>query len=216
MNINETFKRIISSIILLPIVIFSIIKGSYFFNSLIFLCFLISSYEWLKMNNKFFYKIFGIFFLIVSFYLIFKLRNEFDNQYFYLLFITFICVSTDIGGYIFGRYFKGPKLTKISPKKTYSGVAGSFLLSLLSAYIFFKFSPVQTLLSFKIEIFIFVLLISSISQIGDIIVSYFKRKSKIKDTGNIIPGHGGILDRIDGMLFAFPSSYLILINWNFI
>ena len=79
MNINETFKRIISSIILLPIVIFSIIKGSYFFNSLIFLCFLISSYEWLKMNNKFFYKIFGIFFLIVSFYLIFKLRNEFDN-----------------------------------------------------------------------------------------------------------------------------------------
>jgi len=216
MNINETFKRIISSIILLPIVIFSIIKGSYFFNSLIFLCFLISSYEWLKMNNNFFYKIFGIFFLIVSFYLIFKLRNEFDNQYFYLLFITLICVSTDIGGYIFGRYFKGPKLTKISPKKTYSGVAGSFLLSLLSTYFFFKFSPVQTLSSFKIEIFIFVLLISSISQIGDIVVSYFKRKSKIKDTGNILPGHGGILDRIDGMLFAFPSSYIILINWNFI
>ena len=126
------------------------------------------------------------------------------------MFILLICISTDLGGYIFGKIFKGPKLTKISPKKTFSGVIGGYLLSIiiLSMYLKSTFSPFkQSELTFKI--FIFILVISSISQLGDIIISYFKRSSKIKDTGKIIPGHGGLLDRIDGMIFAFPFSYLI-------
>jgi len=215
MNLNEIIKRILSSIILLPIIIFLIIKGSYLFNLLIILSFFISSYEWFKMSKKLFYTILGIFCLMISFYSIFKLRNEFDNNYSYLLLVLLICVSTDIGGYLFGNFFKGPKLTKISPKKTYSGMIGSFLLPVLFTYIFFIFFSDQILFNFTKEMLIFTLLVSLISQIGDIVISYFKRKSKIKDTGNIIPGHGGILDRIDGMLFAFPFSYLIFLNWTF-
>ena len=112
-----------------------------------------------------------------------------------------------------GKLFKGPKLTKISPKKTYSGMFGGYLLSIIIINIYLinldllNFESRELTLRF----FIIVILISSISQIGDIIISYFKRLSKVKDTGKIIPGHGGLLDRIDGMIFAFPFSYLILI-----
>jgi phosphatidate cytidylyltransferase len=210
---NETIKRLLSSIVLLPFIIFVIIKGSYIFNFLIILFFLISSYEWIKMNKKYFYKIFGLFVLIFSFCSIYKLRNEFDIGYIYLLLVTFICVLTDIGGYIFGKLFQGPKLTKISPNKTYSGMLGSFLMPIISIYFFLNFSN-QEFFNLTKEIFFFILLISFISQLGDLLVSYFKRKSKIKDTGNIIPGHGGVLDRIDGMIFAFPFSYLFFIYWS--
>ena len=128
--------------------------------------------------------------------------------------VVIISVSTDIGGYVFGNIFKGPKLTKISPKKTYSGVIGSFLLSLIFTNLFLDFlSNVETF-EFTKKMFLFILLISLVSQIGDIIISYFKRKSKIKDTGTIIPGHGGILDRIDGMIFALPFSYVFFLNFN--
>ena len=213
MIINETIKRVLSSIVLLPFIVFVIIKGSYLFNFLIILFFLISSYEWIKMNKKYFYKILGLFFLIFSFFSIYKLRNEFDIGYIYLLLVTFICVLTDIGGYIFGKLFQGPKLTKISPNKTYSGMLGSFLMPIISIYFFLNFSN-QEFFNLTKEIFFFILLISFISQLGDLLVSYFKRKSKIKDTGNIIPGHGGVLDRIDGMIFAFPFSYLFFIYWS--
>ena len=109
MIINETIKRVLSSIVLLPFIIFVIIKGSYLFNIMIILFFLISSYEWIKMNKKYFYKIFGLFVLILSFYSIYKLRNEFDIGYIYLLLVTFICVLTDVGGYMFGK-LKGSKI----------------------------------------------------------------------------------------------------------
>ena len=133
-----------------------------------------------------------------------------EGNYGYFIVILLICISTDLGGYIFGKILKGPKLTSISPKKTISGVIGGYLLSIiiLSMYfhsVFNSFNNVE--MTFEIIIFIF--LISTISQLGDIIVSYFKRLSKIKDTGKIIPGHGGLLDRIDGMIFAFPFSYII-------
>jgi len=119
-----------------------------------------------------------------------------------------ICVSTDIGGYIFGKIFKGPKLTKFSPNKTYAGMIGGYILSIVSTIILTNFYFND---DFAIKLFIFVILISTISQLGDIIISYFKRLSKIKDTGKIIPGHGGLLDRVDGMIFAFPFSYLIIL-----
>ena len=211
---SETVKRVLSSIVLLPFIIFVIIKGSFIFNFLIILFFLISSYEWIKMNKKYFYKFFGLLVLIISFYTTYKLRNEFDIGYIYLLLVTLICVLTDVGGYVFGKLFQGPKLTKISPNKTYSGVLGSFLIPLIFIYIFLNFSN-QEFFKFTKEFFLFILIISFISQLGDLLVSYFKRKSNIKDTGNIIPGHGGVLDRIDGMIFAFPISYLFFTYWSF-
>jgi len=214
MIISETVKRVLSSIILLPFIIFAIIKGSFIFNFLIILFFLISSYEWIKMNKKYFYKFFGLLVLIISFYSTYKLRNEFDIGYIYLLLVTLICVLTDVGGYIFGKLFQGPKLTKISPNKTYSGMLGSFLMPSIFIYIFLNFSN-QEFFKFTKEFFFFILIISFISQLGDLLVSYFKRKSNIKDTGNIIPGHGGVLDRIDGMIFVFPISYLFFTYWSF-
>ncbi len=212
---KELKKRILSSIILIPVVLFFIIKGSYLFNSFILVCFFITSFEWHMMTKKPLNKIFGFVFLILSFYSIYKIRNDFPNEYYYLLLITLICISTDIGGYIFGKIFKGPKLTKISPKKTYSGMIGGYLLSIISTNFFLNNSFNKTSIELTGDIFLIVITISSVSQIGDIIISYFKRLSKIKDTGKIIPGHGGLLDRIDGMIFAFPFSYLIFINWSY-
>tara|TARA_B100001063_G_C16634926_1_gene487831 strand:+ start:141 stop:791 length:651 start_codon:yes stop_codon:yes gene_type:complete len=212
---NELTKRVSSSLILIPIILFIIIKGSILFNFFITITFIITAYEWLKMSKRNNQKIFGLFFIIISFYTIFQIRSDFNQDYFHILFIAIICISTDVGGYIFGKLLKGPKLTKLSPNKTYSGVIGSFLLAIIFSILFFKLTFNIFNFRFELETFIFVLVISLASQIGDIIISYFKRLSKIKDTGNIIPGHGGILDRIDGMIFAYPFSYLIFLNWNF-
>jgi len=212
---EEIIKRILSTIILIPTVLFFIIKGSFLFNFFIFICFLITTYEWLKLSKNNLFKVFGTIFIAISFYTIFKIRNEFDRDYYHLLLVVIICISTDIGGYVFGNIFKGPKLTKISPKKTYSGVIGSFLLSLIFTNLFLEFSSNVQNFEFTKEMFLFILLVSFVSQIGDLIISYFKRKSKMKDTGTIIPGHGGILDRIDGMIFALPFSYVFFLNFNF-
>ena len=203
---KELTKRILSSIILIPITLFFIIKGSFLFIFFLSICLGIIIYEWHMMSKKKSYRIFGFIFLFLSFYSIYKIRI--DNDYWFLLFTTIICVSTDIGGYIFGKIFKGPKLTKISPNKTYAGMIGGYFLSTISAVILTNLYYIEEL---PIKWFFFVILISTISQLGDIIISYFKRLSKIKDTGNIIPGHGGLLDRVDGMIFAFPFSYLVLL-----
>ena len=123
------------------------------------------------------------------------------NLIFFL--IVSICISTDIGGFFFGKIFKGKKLTKISPNKTYSGLIGSYVLSLLTTTIFFKeyFELFDLIIS--------TLVISTFSQLGDLTISYLKRKVKIKDTSNILPGHGGFLDRFDGFLLAMPIGYLV-------
>ena len=212
---NELTKRIVSSLVLIPIVFVSIVKGSILFNFFITICFAITTYEWFQMSKKNIQKIFGFLFILISFYSIFKIRNDFNQDYFYVLLIAIICISTDTGGYIFGKLIKGPKLTKLSPNKTYAGVIGSFLLAIFITILFFKLTLKIHNFRFTLEMSIFVLAVSLISQIGDLVISYFKRLSKIKDTGNIIPGHGGILDRIDGMIFAYPFSYLVLLNWNF-
>ncbi len=209
----EFIKRILSSIILIPLALFFIIKGSFLFNFFIIICFLITSYEWHLMSKKKPYYYLGLIFLIFSFYTVYELRNfSEDISLSLFLFITLMCVSTDIGGYMFGKIFKGPKLTKLSPNKTYSGLIGGYLLSIIFAIFFIEYTYVFGLndIEFSIKTFIIVFLISTISQIGDIIISYFKRLSKIKDAGKIIPGHGGLLDRIDGMIFVFPTTYLVL------
>ncbi len=214
---KELQKRILSSLVLFPISFFFIIKGTYFFIFFILICLAVSIYEWNHMSNRKAYKIPGIIFLILSFYSVFFFRNEFYGDYLYFIMILFICIFTDIGGYVFGKFFKGPKLTKISPKKTYSGVAGGYLSSIIFVTLFFNnFDFISELTKIEVtpqelsfENFILIIYISTASQFGDIIVSFFKRKSNIKDTGKIIPGHGGLLDRIDGMIFAYPAAYLI-------
>ena len=201
-------KRILSSIILIPFVFYFIIHGSYLFLLLLITSFFISAFEWLKMTKTKSYKVSGLIFLILSFYSIYQIRISEDNSYESFLIIFLICILTDIGGYIFGKIFKGPKLISYSPNKTVSGMFGSYLLSLCIIPILIYFNLLEGDLNISLIIFIF--LISTVSQCGDIIISIFKRKSKIKDTGKIIPGHGGILDRIDGMVFAFPFAYLII------
>ena len=205
-------KRLLSSLLLVPIALFFIIKGTYFFNFFILICFLVSSYEWFLMSKNKKYNLPGFAFIIFSFFTAYYLRTEGGELEIFLL-ILITCISTDIGGYIFGKIFKGPKLTKISPNKTYAGMFGSFFLSIISASIYFNnlslFSKSYDDGEIGLQIMIKVLFISLASQIGDLTISFLKRKSKIKNTGKIIPGHGGLLDRIDGMIFAFPSTYLI-------
>ena len=126
----------------------------------------------------------------------------------FFLFIISICFFSDIGGYIFGKVIGGKKLTKISPNKTISGSIGSFVFSLIPIIIFNNLNHLEIELdSYGI---IFSLLISLVSQFGDLFISYLKRKAKIKDTGKILPGHGGILDRVDGIIIAIPFSYFLI------
>ena len=134
--------------------------------------------------------------------------REYMGQFFFL-FIILICILTDLGGYTFGKIFKGPKLTKISPNKTYSGVVGSFLFSIVVGILFLEYIDNNLLEKDPIKIPLGILFISLISQLGDLIISYFKRKAKLKDTGNILPGHGGLLDRLDGMIFVLPMIFIL-------
>ncbi len=205
----EFIKRILSSIVLLPLAFFIIIEGSILFITFITICFLISIFEWNQMSKKKNYNQIGFVFLFFSFLCIYNLRINSDDNYILFLFIVVICVSTDIGGYVFGKLFKGPKLTKFSPNKTFAGVFGGFTFSILSMLIFNNIFNEPNL---STQLTSLTVIISFFSQLGDIIVSYFKRKSNIKDTGNIIPGHGGLLDRIDGMIFAFPFSYIMILT----
>ncbi len=207
---KEFEKRLLSSIILIPIAIFFIIKGSIYFIFFLSILFLTASYEWFIMSKKSnLLKFLGIIFLFFSFYTAFEYRE--NENYKDFLFIISICILTDIGGYIFGKIFKGPKLTQISPKKTYAGVFGSFFLPLILGLVVYEYQYTDQIPAKGLYFLIIVLFISLISQIGDLIISFFKRKAKIKDTGKILPGHGGLLDRIDGMIFVFPICYLITI-----
>ena len=202
---NNFFLRFLSSIILLPIILFLIYKGTFYFNFFLILILSITFKEWYSMTkNYYFFLIPGIIFLLLSFYSIYQIRT-FDDLYIFY-YILFISIFTDIGGYFFGKFFKGPKLSQISPNKTYSGSLGGLIFSFIFLFFFFKFNNLQ--LTFYYILITFIL--SIVSQIGDLIISFFKRKSKFKDTGKIIPGHGGMLDRIDGMIFVYPFYYYCL------
>ena len=210
---KELQKRILSSIILIPVSFFFIIQGSFTFIFFLSLIFLVTSLEWFKMTkNRDLLRIFGLFFLFFSFFSTVYLRQYIGLNFF--LFLIIVCVFTDIGGYFFGKTFKGPRLTKVSPKKTYSGVIGSFCISLLFGIIYIKYFGQKSKIVLETDplfISLLILFISLVSQIGDLIISYFKRKAKLKDTGNILPGHGGFLDRIDGIVFVMPITYLCVV-----
>ena len=199
---NNLTKRILSSIILLPLIIYIIVKGSFVLLFFTIFCFFVSCYEWHMMTKNIYHKIFGFIFLAISLYTFYKLSiNDYE-----VFVVILICVSTDVGGYVFGKLLKGPKLTKISPNKTYAGMIGGYLLSIASLTLVLNIIDIR--ISY-LQFYIIIFLISTVSQLGDIIISYFKRLSNIKNTGNLIPGHGGLLDRIDGMIFAFPIFYLM-------
>ena len=207
---QEFIKRILSSIILIPLVIFFIITGGFIFNLFILACLIISYYEWYNVSKNKKYHIFGYLFLLLSFFTAYKLISfDGDNKHF--IFVLLICILTDIGGYIFGKSFKGPKISKISPNKTYSGMIGSLSFSILIILIIINFSGLfPNINKISINLILLTIIISLVSQIGDFTISYFKRLSKIKNSGNLIPGHGGLLDRIDGSIFALPLGFIII------
>ena len=210
---KELKKRILSSIIFIPLSFFFILQGSITFIFFLSLVFLAICFEWFKMTKKReVIRILGLFFLFYSFYAAIYLRQYVGLNFFFFLIV--ICMFTDIGGYLFGKVFKGPKLTKISPNKTYSGVVGSFFLSLIAGILYIKYLGQKSRILLNNEpefVILLILFISFVSQIGDLIISYFKRQAKLKNTGKILPGHGGFLDRFDGLIFVLPVTYLIVI-----
>ena len=214
---SEFNKRIITSFFLILVIFFSFQNLkilSFFLLILIFIALV-------ELHNMFkkIYKKKNLFLFIANFLsvlylsyfsitIIIFLSEEFIIDKFLVLYLLIICILTDIGGYVFGKIIGGKKLTKISPNKTFSGSIGSFLLSIFIGYLFYK---TQTdLLLININIFILIIITSFTSQVGDLFISLLKRKAKIKDTGSILPGHGGVLDRIDGMLFALPIGLLVI------
>ena len=226
MSLN-LIKRLITSIILLLLLIFIIFSHQYIFILSILLIGLIICLEantifsklltnkyskknsYLnKLNIKFI--ILNILTFCYIFFIFCNISFEIyrsESQFFFLYLIS-ICFFTDIGGYVFGKIIGGKKLTKISPNKTISGTFGSFILSIIPLIIVLNFNYID--LEFNLTNLIFCFLISLISQLGDLFISFIKRKAKIKDTGNLLPGHGGILDRMDGIIFAVPFSYFLL------
>ncbi len=150
--------------------------------------------------NKFF-----ILYIFLFCYLFFILSNQFNLKL--IIYILLLgCVASDIGGFIFGKTFKGPKLTKTSPNKTYAGALGSIFLTMLIMAILLNLIMTQ----FTFKILLIGLIVSIACQLGDLFFSLLKRKAKIKDTGNILPGHGGILDRIDGILIGMPVGFITM------
>ena len=205
-------KRISTSILLLSLFLFGF-KNIIILSIILFFIFVEILNEFQIILKKIFLKkklflfILLILIQLYTLYLISLILIPFaqnDSQKInYLFLIISICITSDIGGYIVGNIVKGKKLTKISPKKTYSGMIGSFIFSLIiCSILFIDLVSMQTLI-------IFIFLISLISQIGDILISFLKRTAKLKDTGNILPGHGGLLDRFDGLFFAIPLGFII-------
>ena len=215
---SELKKRILTSFCLFIVLFFSFLSFKFFLILLLIINFLALD-EFVKIIKKIYVRknfsklvaTFSIFLYMSVFSIIIYmfLIKSFEISKIYFLFLLMISISTDIGGFIFGRIIGGKKLTKISPNKTYSGVLGSLIFSVIVG---FSFYFIQNKLTIDVTIlFIFIIFISILSQLGDLFISLIKRKAKIKDTGNFLPGHGGILDRVDGILVGMPFGFLILI-----
>jgi len=204
---KELIKRLITSVFIIIITFCFIYLGGIFFNLFLLSIFIISLIEWKNLTNNLLILMLGLIFLLFSIISAYFLRN--DNLNFFI-FTLLISVSSDLGGYIFGKLFRGPKLTHISPNKTYSGMIGSYLMSIFLGLIFTFYLQQPFILEFySLSLIIIILIISTVNQLGDLLISYFKRKKKIKDTGKLLPGHGGLLDRIDGIIFSIPISFSI-------
>jgi phosphatidate cytidylyltransferase len=211
-------KRILTSVLLLLLFLF--FNFTFFFKLGLFSIALLVFLEFKNIFKKILFKSenTNIKFFIVNIlafiyiFLIFtissiELHSKIGSSVLFL-FIISICILSDIGGYIVGKTIGGKKLTKISPNKTISGTIGSFVFSLFSIILFQKFFSINLDIGFSLTTF--VLLVSLVSQLGDLFVSYLKRMARIKDTGSLLPGHGGFLDRLDGIIFAIPFSYMLI------
>ena len=224
---QNLFKRLITSILLLLLLLLFIFSHHYIFILSISLIGVIICIEAnnifskstvnQNLRKKITIKKFNFKFLtlnLITFTYVFFIFCYFSYEIhrlegpIFFLYVISICIFTDIGGYVFGNIIGGKKLTKISPNKTISGTIGSFIFSVIPLILFLNFSFLD--LEFNLNFIVFGLLVSLISQIGDLFISFLKRKAKIKDTGKILPGHGGILDRVDGIIFAVPFSYFLL------
>ena len=213
---SELYKRIISSLFLICLMFLCTLINDYIFLSILFIVLILSWIELIKIIEKISinkgYRVIHIIFFFIYLLLVFIICfNVFVIDKYFFLIILMICVFSDVGGYIFGKIFGGKKLTKISPNKTISGSIGSFILSFIGFFtIYFYFNDLL-FVRLQIETLFFIpLIISLICQIRDLFISYYKRKAKVKNTGNIIPGHGGLLDRIDGIIFALPIGFIII------
>ena len=219
MNLNIR-KRIITSLFLISLLILMFLYSYIMIISLIFIS-LIAWIEFYALISKIFrknktkhkvlrfvYKAMSLLYLSGLVYLIFIIESDHLNLKIYLLYSILVAIMTDIGGILFGKIFKGKKLTKISPNKTISGSIGSLIFSMLLIPFFYDVLGNESLLA----LFIITILTSIISQLGDLFISFLKRKAQVKDTSDILPGHGGVLDRIDGLIFAIPVGiYLFII-----
>ena len=215
---NNFQKRILTSIVLLPLSFFLIFKGGNFLNFFLLSIFLVGNYEIFSVFKKKKYILFLEIILLSFLIAIYNLAKTNTESFYILLWILILVICSDVGGYIFGKIFEWKKLTKISPKKTLSGSLGSFLLSLLSLPItqsIIIFSEMYLINFLQIKFLILSLFFSFIAQLGDIIISYIKRAEGIKDSGKSLPGHGGIFDRIDGLVFVVIVAY-IAFKLNFI
>ena len=207
---NNLQKRILTAIAIFPLSIFFIFKGGYILLSFLLAIFFMANYELFSVFKKNSNILFLDLVLILALFSIYYLA---ENSFWSLLWVIILVICSDVGGYAFGKIFKWKKLTNISPKKTVSGVLGSFIFSLLSVFIIQL--VIEILYPFQIkynflapEFFFLAIVLSLVSQAGDLTISYFKRLEKIKDTGKILPGHGGIFDRIDGLMFVVIVTFV--------
>ena len=154
---------------------------------------------------RFVYKASSLLYLSGVVFFIIAAKTINTDLFVILIFSLSVAIMSDIGGIVFGKFFKGKKLTKISPNKTISGSIGSFIFSLFLIPLFFSYLDTHNFLT----IILFTIIISLTSQLGDLLISFLKRKANVKDTSDLLPGHGGVLDRVDGIIFAIPAGLLI-------
>ena len=214
-------KRILTSLILSIILLICLFFNKYSWLILVIIASIICFFEFNNLAKKiwkkrklyiYFANVISFSYLIFFTYAVYQLYTPSLN---FTIFVLLICIFSDIGGYVIGKSIGGKKLTKISPNKTISGSIGSFIFSLIPIIIFLFIYEFTKNNDFHIrnadfDNAIFLCLFTSLMcQLGDLFISYYKRKAKVKDTGSILPGHGGLLDRIDGFTVALPSVFII-------
>ena len=203
---NNLNKRILTTVIVLPASLFFIIKGGNYIVSFLYAVLILANFEAFSVFKRKITIIFLDVVLVISLLSLLHLRNDTVSSFVLLLWVILLTVSSDVGGYTVGKIFKWKKFKFISPNKTLSGVLGSFIFSIISVFIMAFIVQFIFEIDFnyflKFKYFVLALIFSLVVQIGDLIVSYFKRLEKIKDTGSLLPGHGGIFDRVDGLMFS--------------
>ena len=206
-------KRILSSIIILPVSLFFILKGGNYIVSFLYAILILGNFEVFSAFKRKLTIILVDLILVISLLAVLFLRNDTASSFFLLLWVIILTILSDVGGYVFGKLFKGKRISKISPNKTLSGVIGSFIFSIFSVFLIDMiveiFTGIDNNFFLELKFFILAIVFSITAQLGDLTISYFKRLEKIKDTGKIIPGHGGIFDRIDGLMFVVILAYIL-------